>query len=465
MQPSLTPLPKGTRYRNIGDKIAIHKYPEYPGVTLTAVIEPQEAFCAVATVTVDGAQNNRPTRILFYQLADGRGWVHDPSSQSGSKIVCERQYRYVGQECVPIRKTAAFPGTRTNATVSKNEMFWARTVAAVHHQCNDKSVSVLLYELADGRGWVPDFCMSKPGEPLVFPEDAAACQSVEVKLDGELQELQEDVIACNIASRTWVKQHLRFKYGQLAVFTEKGGSQIDQIPLSQCSAVLFPANFEGRLGLVWGIVHPQKGMHVFEAASEDKRIYWIQICLQAGAKSGGTATEMVAPPSLTRSNSSFGAALNAAGKAVKFVATEMKRSPSSPQVVSLRPFQPLVGSEFARLSDKGPYAKLAALLKSAADGKAWLQCMKQAIESERVVVTNHLVAFASVVDGMDCVLWCDFAQTRWRGSTNSAQSPFIWRLLQADSQSQLTYELLLEGDRLEAQWAVSKDSTQLIRKP
>lgn len=75
----------------------------------------------------------------------------------------------MGQEGVATRKTPAFPGTKTSAVIQKNEVFWARTVAAIHYQ-HEKEISVLLYELADGRGWVPDFCASKPGEPLVFPE-------------------------------------------------------------------------------------------------------------------------------------------------------------------------------------------------------------------------------------------------------------------------------------------------------
>lgn len=65
------------------DGVAIRVKPAYPGERIKAVIPFQEVFQAVSVVPIqhvhtDGVQY----KISFYQLADGRGWVHDFSNDN-----------------------------------------------------------------------------------------------------------------------------------------------------------------------------------------------------------------------------------------------------------------------------------------------------------------------------------------------------------------------------------------------
>ena len=61
----------------IGDGICIRMAPAYPGVRTGSWIGNGRAFAFTATTTVHYRQSGRTSVIIFYQLADGRGWMHD----------------------------------------------------------------------------------------------------------------------------------------------------------------------------------------------------------------------------------------------------------------------------------------------------------------------------------------------------------------------------------------------------
>lgn len=450
-------LEPGTRYRYLGKEgVAIRKAPEFPGEKTNVTIAYQETFYACSTVTVDIVHLSVPRHVLFYQLADGRGWVQDFSpDHSEPMVVCEKQYRYIGdKEGVAVCGSATYPGEKTSAIIQRNEMFWATAVVKLTHQREGKTYSILMYKLADGRGWVHNFSVTSPGVPMVVAEDSVPiAPAVEVKLDGELQELQESVIRYDLKSRVWMKQHLVYKLGQLIVHTEKGGPELEIMSTRGSTVVLFPKNFENRPGYIWGITSSSRGMHVFEAATEDCRINWVQTCLQAGALPGGTTTKLELPSPLARSESKLemvqhgvSHVLTAAGKAAKHVALEIKKTPSSFDDAPLQPFRPLTGKNYGLKMGKGPYAKLVHMLRN---HKKWKSEIKLAVEMGNVSVTDKLIAFSSFTDNVRFLLWCDFAQTQWFGLSATREVPkekekliFFSDVIASDKQGKLTFDVL-----------------------
>lgn len=64
------------QYQNLGG-VAIRKGPAYPGVRTTTDIAYREVLCATQVVTIPHLVNGKEYNIRFFELADGRGWVHD----------------------------------------------------------------------------------------------------------------------------------------------------------------------------------------------------------------------------------------------------------------------------------------------------------------------------------------------------------------------------------------------------
>ena len=72
-------------YENVGSGVGIRSSPAYPGERTGAAVESGEvhqfkAQCIVPHTLGDGQQHD----IYFYELADGRGWVHDFDPDKGA---------------------------------------------------------------------------------------------------------------------------------------------------------------------------------------------------------------------------------------------------------------------------------------------------------------------------------------------------------------------------------------------
>ena len=77
-------------YENVGSGVGIRSSPAYPGERTGAAVESGEvhqfkAQCIVPHTLGDGQQHD----IYFYELADGRGWVHDfdPDKGAGHRTI------------------------------------------------------------------------------------------------------------------------------------------------------------------------------------------------------------------------------------------------------------------------------------------------------------------------------------------------------------------------------------------
>jgi len=159
------------------------------------------------------SHDGTPRSIVFFRLADGRGWVHnsmdeplpapDPLHSSASPIplsvasvtakptasplssstMFSIRYDADGPG-VAIRVAPLYPGTRTCEQIYAGQIVAVSEFRSIIHiDADDKPHTIIFYRLADGRGWVHDFCPTSSTVafsrvPMTPPSSPATVASV-----------------------------------------------------------------------------------------------------------------------------------------------------------------------------------------------------------------------------------------------------------------------------------------------
>eukprot|EP00457_Paulinella_chromatophora_P001938 gb/GEZN01001941.1/.p1 GENE.gb/GEZN01001941.1/~~gb/GEZN01001941.1/.p1 ORF type:complete len:909 (+),score=110.38 gb/GEZN01001941.1/:2-2728(+) len=167
------------------NQISIRRGIGLPGERLEAYVDPGEVLNVVARADTqythsDGQQYS----VLFYQLQDGRGWIHDfrpdspgvpglhtlPRGATSWPVVPQHvrvKYIHATRSCA-LRKGVGLPGERLAACVNAGGTLSVIARAETKHTHSDGKVyNVMFYQLEDGRGWLHDFNLDQPGVSTV----------------------------------------------------------------------------------------------------------------------------------------------------------------------------------------------------------------------------------------------------------------------------------------------------------